>query len=505
VSNIAKSNIAKSKIATSNLAKSLLAGCAMMLAASGAQAAGAVEYVKICSLYGEGFYYIPGTDICLKIGGYVRSQAEYGSGNHGIVIGSGPLAGDGRFTRATSEFAFSNRAVASFDARSQTAYGTLRTYTRFRIASTGVSGTTSTEAFVERAFIQWAGFTFGRSQSFFDIVTFTNRFNYLDVRTAGDTAADGTNLAAYTWDIGNGVSLNLSAEEPISHFKAGTVDGAATAFAVNGSVTTDNHGVRMPDWVGSLRINQAWGSAGISGAIHEISAAYFGASNLTTNGHPDSKFGWAISGGGELKLPYGDTFGVNAVYSEGAAGYATKGGSWQIYGSSSVGVGWITDGLFDTGREIERTRVWSVNAAYQHLWNPMWRTSLYGGYVDVSYNDAAKRIINSHLPGASGSIQCGVAVAGSVWPPVDVSLTGGGVGNSCTPNFSFFQVGTRTEFTPVRGFGIGLDVFYTHLNTAYKGVGTYSTNAPRPATTLLDDQNVLSAIFRVQRNISGED
>jgi hypothetical protein len=487
----------------STIAKSLIAGCAITLAANAAHAAGAVEYVRICSIYGEGYYYIPGTDTCLKIGGYVRSQAEYGSSSHGIVIGSGPLAGDGRFTRATSEFAFSNRAVASFDARSVTAYGMLRTYLRFRISSTGASGTTSTEAFAERALIQFAGFTFGRSQSFFDNVTFTNRYNYLDVRTAGDTAADGTNLAAYTRELGNGFSVSVSAEEPSSHFKSGTLDGAVAAFAANGVTVTNNHGIRMPDFIGNFRINQAWGTAGISGAIHDVSAAYFGATDLTTNGHPDSKFGWAVSGGAEIKLPFGDTFGINAVYSEGAAGYATKSGSWQIYDSSSVGVGWITDGIFDTGREIQLTRVWSINAAYQHIWNPRWRTSLYGGYVDVSYNDAAKTIINSHLPGAASSIQCGVAVANAVWPPI--TMTGGGAGNSCTPDFSFYQIGTRTEFTPVRGFGLGLDVFYTRLNTAYKGVGTYAANSPRPAVTALDDQNVLSAIFRVQRNLSGED
>ena len=92
------------------ITKSLLLGCAITLTANAANAAGAVEYVRICSIYGEGYYYIPGTDTCLKIGGYVRSQAEFGSSSHGIVIGSGPLAGDGRFTRATSEFAFSNHA-----------------------------------------------------------------------------------------------------------------------------------------------------------------------------------------------------------------------------------------------------------------------------------------------------------------------------------------------------------------------------------------------------------
>jgi hypothetical protein len=32
----------------------------------------AVEYVRICSLYGAGFFYIPGTDTCIKLGGYLR-------------------------------------------------------------------------------------------------------------------------------------------------------------------------------------------------------------------------------------------------------------------------------------------------------------------------------------------------------------------------------------------------------------------------------------------------
>jgi len=36
----------------------------------------AVEYVRICSLYGDGFYYIPGTDTCIKIGGYLRVAAR---------------------------------------------------------------------------------------------------------------------------------------------------------------------------------------------------------------------------------------------------------------------------------------------------------------------------------------------------------------------------------------------------------------------------------------------
>ena len=47
-----------------------LAAFVPALAILGAAPANAgVEYVKVCELYGAGFYYIPGTDTCLKVGG----------------------------------------------------------------------------------------------------------------------------------------------------------------------------------------------------------------------------------------------------------------------------------------------------------------------------------------------------------------------------------------------------------------------------------------------------
>jgi hypothetical protein len=65
--------------ANMNSVKTLLLGTAAgLVAVAGAQAAdmpvkaAPVQYVKICSLYGDGFYYIPGTDTCLKMGGYLR-------------------------------------------------------------------------------------------------------------------------------------------------------------------------------------------------------------------------------------------------------------------------------------------------------------------------------------------------------------------------------------------------------------------------------------------------
>ena len=68
------------------LVKSLLLGSAAGLAAvAGAQAAdlpakgkvAAVEYVRVCSAYGAGFFFIPGTETCLRVGGRVRADALY--------------------------------------------------------------------------------------------------------------------------------------------------------------------------------------------------------------------------------------------------------------------------------------------------------------------------------------------------------------------------------------------------------------------------------------------
>src|SRR2546423_13202869 len=82
-----------------NTVKTLLLGTAAgLVAVAGAQAAdmpvkaAPVQYVKICSLYGDGFYYIPGTDICLKVGGYVRGEYFWNAGqsptNGGFQAGS---------------------------------------------------------------------------------------------------------------------------------------------------------------------------------------------------------------------------------------------------------------------------------------------------------------------------------------------------------------------------------------------------------------------------------
>jgi hypothetical protein len=496
----------------------LFASATSFLAVTGAQAADLpvkakpVEYVKICSLYGVGFYYIPGTDMCIKVGGYVRSQAEWGSVN-GLSPGStGPQGfastagtiGNGAFDRGSNNFNFTNRGVITVDARNQTEYGTVRGYIRLGGQSIG-TGATNATFFFERAFIQFAGFTAGRTQSNFDIFSTTELFNYNESKTSGDTYNYGVDLLAYTARFGNGVSATVSVESP--HYQAGVIDGTGIGFGAGGATATDTAGQNMPDVVGQLRIDQNWGYLGVSGAVHKVAGRYFGISGGPPPPvfHPDDKYGWAAQVGGLVNLPWGDEIGASFVGTKGAIGYATKAGSWQIVNGSTAGVGWVADGIFDgpngvspTNTEVHLTNAWSANAAYEHFWNPRWRTSVYGGYTKVWYDGEITNTINSHLPGASGSLQCGVPVAGSVWP--NISMTAAGAGNSCSPDFSFYQIGSRTQWNVTKDFYMGVDVTYTHLNTAYQGVGAY--NSSTRVSTTVDDQNTWSGVFRTQYSFS---
>jgi Porin subfamily len=498
--------------------KSLLLGSAAgLVAAAGAQAADLpvkakpVEYVRVCSLYGAGFWYVPGTDTCLKIGSYIRVQTSWDAEGGGIPIGFGNTdsATAGRFTRTdTSELAFRTRSAISVDLRTQTEYGTLRSYLEVDAQlSTGTGTAAQADTiFFDRGFIQFAGFTAGRIRSYFDINSFAP-YSYSNNRVSGDTGAAGIYGIAYTAQFGNGVTGTLSFEDGGAQSN-GNLTGPAEARGhmvtnlsmVNqfglGTTSYDNAGWRFPDVVGALRIDQAWGYAQVAAALHDASGGYYQtggtalAAGIEANGHPgDVNLGWAATAGFTLNDVLGlkgDQFGMQAAYSQGAAGYVTRAtGPFQIYGSGhSAGFGWVTDGVFTTGSNIELTTVWGINGFYQHFWNPKWRTSLYGGFVEVDYDSTARTDFCTAV---------GVTTPAVAFVP--------GAGTNCTPNFSWWQVGTRTQWNPHPDLDIGVDVLYNHLNTAFPGTATLAANGARTGGIYtIEDQNVLSVFFRIQRN-----
>jgi len=102
--------------------KSLLLGsAAALVAAPAAYAADVivpepemVEYVRVCDMYGTGYFYIPGTETCLKVGGYARYQ-----------IGGTHVSFDQLFDDNYGQIGSLARGYLSIDAKSETEYGTL--------------------------------------------------------------------------------------------------------------------------------------------------------------------------------------------------------------------------------------------------------------------------------------------------------------------------------------------------------------------------------------------
>src|SRR5580692_12582294 len=116
------------------MVKSLILGSAAgLVAMSGAQAADlpvkakAVEYVRICSLYGAGFYYIPGTDTCIKLSGYLRVDVLANGNSDDTGNTNLPASANNRFTDA---FTWRSREDLSIDTRTATEYGVDRKSTR---------------------------------------------------------------------------------------------------------------------------------------------------------------------------------------------------------------------------------------------------------------------------------------------------------------------------------------------------------------------------------------
>jgi hypothetical protein len=138
-------------------ARTLILGSAAGLIAMSAAAqaadlpvkAKAVEYVRICSLYGAGFFYIPGTDTCIKIGGYLRADVTFNGAVHGGPAWNSDL---GQQNRYRDYFVDRSRLALTVDTRTATEYGVVRTFGQgdFQFNNFGSSNPTTLSAFPGR-------------------------------------------------------------------------------------------------------------------------------------------------------------------------------------------------------------------------------------------------------------------------------------------------------------------------------------------------------------------
>jgi hypothetical protein len=497
--------------------------------------------VKICSIYGAGFFYIPGTDTCIKIGGWVRFEADFNAtGSHNPQNnGAG-----GRNNRIdTQDVTLRDRWVISNDIRTQTEYGTLRAYTR-----AGFDWSTPEENggrfYIERGFIQFAGFTFGRSQSYFDF--YANVMYYTGyIGGTSSTGAPGTDLVAYTATFGNGFTATIAIEDAAKR-RAAVWDAGTDALAISalpgpttvtgggvisGAGTTpvgDYAAVQVPDIVGSLRVDQAWGSAQIAGALHQVRGGFYGnniggpqsATNAApfagtaqyTGLAPADKWGYAAMAGIVINLPWakGDQFWVEGVYSVGAVSYTgfnTASGQIQTVGRFNGGnaaPGWALDAIFGNlsagaglnGSGLELTTAWALGAGIQHYWTPALRSSVFGTYTAVDYNAAATAMF------CSGT-NTPVRNANGVANPAFTNVAGAGIAG-CNPDFNYWAVGTRTIWNPVPNLDIGVEIVYSKIETNFDPNTTrlnFAGGGGRAAGLYTpSSEEVWSGVFRVQRN-----
>ena len=510
----------------SHLKTWLLGSAAALASVGGAHAAGLpvkkavpVEYVRVCSAYGAGFFYIPGTDTCLRLSG--RARFDYGY--------QAPLSrnqGNGDYS------GYRGLARINLDARTQTGYGTLRAFLRIETASrtgiptlhsgtqirggnafpgTGIDQYGRVEQYVstDKAFVQFAGLTAGRASSFFDF--YAHDFEYIGATSGSDVPS--TNLLAYTATAGNGFSATISVEDP-SFRRTPIYSPTGAAAAAVGNTSTAIFGQanslipvvlgvnaagqpigfgftdgiqrnRMPDFVGVLRYDQPWGSAQLSAAVHELNTGnvitqggFLGfnsagqALTATTASAPRTKseYGWAVQGGLKINAPFiapGDAFYLQGAYAEGAQSYTGNGSyptGYAISGGSIQGASFnqfFSDATVNPfTNQLQLSKSFSVVGSFLHYWSPEWRSAVFASYGENNFGAGARAAQGAYygfVPGAGG------ANAGST------VISGLGVGTPGTRYYALngnlrdtysVYAGANLIWSPVKDLDIGVEGLY---------------------------------------------
>ncbi len=511
------------------LVKSLLLGSAAgLVAVSGASAAdlgvrkpAPAEYVRVCNAYGAGFFFIPGTQTCLKVGGMARFDYDYGQG----------------YQKSSSQTGMRAQGRLTLDARTQTEYGAVRAFVRLEFArrtganrsgssvrgayafdaaggSIGQATNSPAQQYItpENAFVQFMGFTAGRFQSFFDFSVNSELIG----TTAGSFVL--TNGLAYTATFGNGFSATLALEDPIER-RYGVVQGglafggalnalplppfvAPGLAGLNPGVTTG--GARMPDFVAALRVDQAWGSAQLSGLVHQTNFAgnsAFFVPGLAPGGTsvglaPTAKYGFAIQAGVKINLPMiapGDNFTLNAMYADGAISAVVSNGLFaylpQGFGIQGVGNLTAADAVIvnannGTIGRVSTSKAWGISASFQHFWTPTLSSSIFGSYLRVDYAGAVNAL--------------------------SIPAVGFTANNHAFRDWNYWNIGTALRWTPVAGLLLAGEVTYQNVNASGSALdnnkhvggvaGTPAFTAIGPGQRCASKGNAIIGRFRIQRD-----
>ncbi|MEE9375388.1 MAG: porin [Rhizobiaceae bacterium] len=316
--------------------KALLMGsAAAMFAVSSANAADAVvaepeavEYVKVCDTYGAGFFFIPGTETCLKLSGSARIQYHYA-----------------RRVNNTSTGALSYRARVNFDARNETDYGTLRSF--IRIEGNGNDrGFGNSVVNIHTATISLGGLTMGFGDTFF---TQNTEYGYPGNMLDGLYDYDQTIFAHYTY-AANGFSgtvgiqgeSNNGTDTAFDYYAGASYAGSFGRIA--GTVIYDTSaGASAYSILGSLRMIEGF-------RLDAWYQGHNGATQYVDNG----TYQWGI--GAHYSIT--SNFGVGVGYSnaQASAGQYTIGFNWQPVSGMNVQVDYRNRRFVDSAYRIRISR-----------------------------------------------------------------------------------------------------------------------------------------------------
>jgi hypothetical protein len=305
-----------------NIKSLLLGSAAALVAVSGARAADAIviaepepmEYVRICDVYGTGFFYIPGTETCLKFDGYFRFDVGGGEWLGRDTDGDGE--GDTYKVRMRSAF--------RWDARSETEFGTLQGYAHVNFDYDNNYGDTlipvngGADAYyaddgganiaINHAWIDLAGFRMGKSDTYFDTITGYSS----NVSNDGTLVSYGpfdTQFISYTFTGGDGFTATVSLENG---------SGFANDDQRGGGAILDY----MPHVVGGFAWTQGWGGISAVGAYDSVREQ--GAFKARLDINATDTLSLYVEGG------YSTNTAGNAYATWGGDYMIFTGGSWQM-------------------------------------------------------------------------------------------------------------------------------------------------------------------------------
>ncbi|RWD60375.1 MAG: porin [Mesorhizobium sp.] len=326
-----------------NIKSLLLGSAAALIAVSGARAADAVtvaepepaEYVKICDVYGAGYFYIPGTETCLRVGGYVRYDAGFGD------VGSF----DGRKTTDVQDGDSQNswNKNARFALKTwtgqETELGTLKTYTetRFNFKNGGPSSTPT----LNFAWIQLGGLRVGKDESVYD--SFIGYAGSVIQDTTIPYGIKDTNLVSYYFDAGNGFSGVISLEE------------GANDKGIFGTI--DSY---VPHVVGGVKYKGDWGA--ITGVVAYDSPYEEVAGKVRLDVNVTKELSLFIMGGYGTDDNLNDA--TNAINAHGRGFYKPWGGNWAVWGGGTYKFNAKTAFNLQASADDDKNYALAANIAY---------------------------------------------------------------------------------------------------------------------------------------------